>query len=72
MATRFYFHLVKGQQRIVDRIGTVVLPEIVMSDSVLDVARDIWPGIDDPLAWGGWTIEICDAHGNVVREISLV
>jgi len=72
MATRFYFHLVKGQQRIPDRIGALVSPEVVTSSAVLDVAKDIWPGLGDSVAWAGWSIEICDATGNVVRVIALV
>ena len=71
MASRFFFHLIKGQQRIPDRIGAVVSPDVVTSPSVLDVAKDIWPGIGDPVAWAGWSIEICDANGTVVRVIAL-
>jgi hypothetical protein len=72
VASRFFFHLIKGQQRIPDRVGAVVAPDIVMSASVLNVAQDVWPGLGNPAAWAGWSIEICDANGNVVRVISVV
>jgi hypothetical protein len=71
MRTRFFFHLIKGRQRIVDRIGILMPPEAVTSPSVLEAAKDIWPGIDDRVAWAGWSIEICDAQGNVVRVVAL-
>jgi hypothetical protein len=72
MPSRYFFHLVKGHQRIADRVGAVVSPEVVMSPSVLDVARGIWPALGNPTAWAGWSIEIHDETGNVVRVIALV
>jgi hypothetical protein len=72
MPSRYFFHLVKGHQRIRDRVGAVVSAEVVMSQSVLDVARGIWPALGNPAAWSGWSIEICDATGDVVRVIALV
>jgi hypothetical protein len=72
MSSRFYFHLVKGQQRIPDRFGVELSYEAVISSRALEVARDIWPGtMDDQVAWQGWSIEIVDSAGQVVRVIAL-
>ena len=37
----------------------------------LDVVREMWPGTADRDAWAGWSVEIVDAHGHVVRVLAL-
>src|SRR5262249_62356714 len=39
MLTRFYFHLVKGENRIVDRVGTELCREIAMSLAIVESVR---------------------------------
>jgi hypothetical protein len=69
--TRYYFHLARGQQRLFDRFGAVLSEEAVMSPAALDVAKEIWPGVSDSREWAGWSIEIVDPDGRVVRVIAL-
>jgi hypothetical protein len=63
--------LAKGQQRLFDRFGAALSEEAVMSPAALDVAKEIWPGISDGQEWAGWSIEIVDPNGRVVRVIAL-
>jgi hypothetical protein len=72
MATRFYFHLVRGQERIPDPTGMELPNEVLMSPAVFDVVKRIWPGISDSGAWQGWSIEVTDPDGRVVRTITLL
>ena len=71
MLTRFYFHLVKGENRIVDRVGTELCREVAMSPAIVESVREIWPGTADRNAWEGWSVEIVDATGRVIRTVTL-
>jgi hypothetical protein len=71
--TRFYFHLVRGPLRILDHVGVALSDDVVMSAAAFHMARDVWPDTrDDRDAWKGWSVEIVDANGRVVRMIELV
>jgi hypothetical protein len=72
MTSRFFFHLVRGPVRIVDRTGTELKSEVLMRPAVFDVVKDRWPGIFEDNEWQGWTVEITDAEGRIVRTISLL
>jgi len=72
VTARFYFHLMKGRQRLLDRIGVELSEQEVMSPSALDLAKDIWPGLEQSDDWSGWSIVIVDADDRVVRVIALV
>jgi hypothetical protein len=71
MVSRFYFHIFREGQRIIDRTG-IELPEgTVMSRAVLKAIKERWPDTSDVDAWRGWSIEIVDAGGRTVRTIAL-
>jgi Domain of unknown function (DUF6894) len=72
MPTRFYFHLVKGKQRVTDHVGVVLSRQLVASPHVIDKVRERWPGTDDAEYWETWSVEIADAAGDVVRTIALI
>jgi hypothetical protein len=72
MTARFHFNLVRGHVRIVDRTGLEVRRDEVMSSAVYGMIRKIWPGTADRNGWGGWSVEVMDAEGTVVRVIALV
>ena len=69
--TRYFFHLVKGPQRIDDWLGVEVREEVITSSAVLDAVREIWPGTADRNAWAGWSVQIVDSQGRVVRLLPL-
>ena len=69
--TRFFFHLVKGQDRIADRMGVELRDEAVMSSAVLQVIHEVWPGTAERGTWAGWSVEIVDGRGRVVRVLPL-
>jgi hypothetical protein len=71
MPSRFYFHLVKQDQRITDRTGIELEEGTVMSRAMLKVVRTRWPGTSDVDAWKGWSVEIADEQGRIVRTIAL-
>jgi hypothetical protein len=71
MVSRFYFHIVRGDQRIADRTGIELPEETVMSRAVLKAVKERWPGTSDVDAWRDWSIEIVDAEGRIVRTIAL-
>ena len=70
--SRFFFNLVRGPVRIIDRTGTDLKSEVLMLPAVFDLVRDRWPGIVEDTEWQGWTVEITDADGRIVRTISLL
>src|SRR5262245_19837123 len=70
MISRYYLHIVKGNVRVNDRIGVELRKETVMSRSMLKVVKERWPGTNTG-PWQGWSVEITDADGRVVRMIAL-
>ncbi len=70
MLYRFYFHLVSGQRRIVDRTGLELDEDAVMSLDAEMVVRDVWPGAGEG-GWEGWSLEIADEAGRIVRTVAL-
>ena len=72
MPARFYFHLVRGQERIVDRAGLELRREVVMSAAVMEKVKERWPGTADIDDWEGWSVEIVDAAGRIVRSLALL
>jgi hypothetical protein len=68
---RYFFHLVKGPQRIDDWLGVQLREEVVTSPAVLDAVREVWPGTADERAWAGWSVQIVDSHGRVIRLLPL-
>ena len=70
--TRFYFHLVRGPARITDRTGMEVDGALLMLPVVFDLVTERWPGVADSSDWQGWTVEISDQYGQVVRTVSLL
>jgi hypothetical protein len=71
MSTRFYFHLVNGKQRIIDRVGMRLPLKVVTSAGVMDKVRERWPGTDDLEYWETWSVEIVDAEGHTVCTLTL-
>ena len=69
--TRYFFHLVKGPQRIDDWLGVELREEVITSSAVLDAVREVWPGTADQRAWAGWSVQIVDSTGRVVRLLPL-
>jgi Domain of unknown function (DUF6894) len=72
MPTRFFFHLVKGHQRITDRVGMKLTRDVVMSAAVMEKVKERWPGTADLDDWESWSVEIVDARGQIVRTIALL
>jgi hypothetical protein len=68
---RYFFHLVKGPTRIDDRVGVELHQDALTSPYVMTVVREIWPGTVDQGAFAGWSVQIVDRHGNVVRLLRL-
>jgi len=71
MISRFYFHLVSGRTRIVDRVGIEAREDAVMSDAVFRVIAERWPGTSDGSIWNGWMVEVSDREGRILRTVSL-
>lgn len=69
MTIRFYFHLTRGNERIVDRVGMKLPRSVVVSPAVMEKVKERWPGTADLQEWQGWTVEIVDAEGRVVRTV---
>jgi len=69
--TRFFFHLVRGQERIADRMGLELRDQGVMSPAMLHVIHEVWPGTAEAGTWAGWSVEIANAQGHVVRVLPL-
>jgi hypothetical protein len=72
MTSRFFFHLVRGDTRINDRTGIELCGDALKLPAVFDIVKDRWPGIDESAEWQGWTVEIADAEGHIVRTVSLL
>jgi Domain of unknown function (DUF6894) len=72
MPTLFYFHLVRGPERIIDRVGMKLTRAEVMSPAIMEKVKERWPGTADLEDWESWSVEIVDAAGDVVRTIALV
>lgn len=71
MPTRYYFHLVRGHERIADPTGVELRSEVLTSPAIFDVVKKTWPGTADSSEWHGWSIEVTDPAGQVVRTITL-
>jgi hypothetical protein len=72
MVSRFYyFHLVNGHVRVRDRIGLELREESVMSRAVEKIINARWPGTNDAGPWRGWSVEIVDTDGRIVRTVAL-
>jgi hypothetical protein len=71
MVRRFYFHIVKGNVRVTDRVGCELREETMMSREILKAIKERWPGTSDSGTWRGWSIEIVDQDGELVRTIAL-
>jgi hypothetical protein len=72
MPKRFYFHLVRGHERIVDPTGLDLREELLSSPAIFDAVKKVWPGTADSTEWHGWSIEVTDPDGRVVRTITLM
>lgn len=71
MVRRYFFHIVKGNVRVTDRVGVELREETMMSREIANVIKERWPGTTDGAPWHGWWVEIVDPDGDVVRTISL-
>jgi hypothetical protein len=72
MTTRFFFHLVRGNTRINDRTGVELASDVLSLPAVFDAVKERWPGVAEATEWQGWTIEIADTEGQIVRTVSLL
>jgi hypothetical protein len=63
--------LVNGQVRVRDRIGLELREESVMSRAVEKIIKERWPGTNDAGPWRGWSVEIVDTDGGIVRTVAL-
>jgi hypothetical protein len=72
MPTRFHFHLVRGHERIADPTGVELREDVLHSPAIFDAVKKIWPGTADSPEWVGWSIEVTDPGGRVVRTITLL
>ena len=72
MPTRFHFHLVRGHERIADPTGIELRDEILKSPAIFDAVKKVWPGTFESSGWVGWSIEVTDPEGRVVRTITLL
>jgi hypothetical protein len=72
MPTRYYFHLVRGHERIADPTGIELRDEVLRSPAIFDVVKKTWPGTAESAEWRGWSIEVTDPAGRVVRTITLL
>ena len=70
-AKRFYFHIVKGNVRVADRVGFELREETMNSNEVFKAIKERWPGTSDFATWRGWSVEIVDAQGALVRTVPL-
>jgi len=70
MQSRFFFHLVQRTRRIVDRSGIAFDEDAVMSLDVELVMQCVWPGTAEA-GWDGWSIEVVDQTGRMIRTIPL-
>jgi hypothetical protein len=71
IAKRFYFHIVKGNVRVADRVGFELREETMQSSEVFKAIKERWPGTSDFATWRGWSVEIVDADGELVRTVPL-
>ena len=71
MVKRFYFHIVKGHVRVADRVGFELREEAMLSSEVFAAIKQRWPGTSDFASWRGWSVEIVDADGELVRTVPL-
>jgi|SRR4051812_18427099 hypothetical protein len=71
MVKRFYFHIVKGHVRVADRVGFELREETILSSDVFAAIKQRWPGTSDFESWRGWSVEIVDADGELVRKVPL-
>jgi hypothetical protein len=70
MGARFYYFWLTdstGQ----DRIGLELREESVMSRAVEKIIKERWPGTNDAGPWRGWSIEMVDTEGGIVRTVAL-
>ncbi len=44
----------------------------VMAPAAMEAAKAIWPGIIHDEGWDGWSIEIADEDGRVLRVMAFV
>jgi hypothetical protein len=70
-AKRFYFHIVKGNVRVADRVGFELREETMNSREVFKAIKERWPGTSDFATWRGWSVEIVDMDGELVRTVPL-
>jgi hypothetical protein len=68
---RYYFHLVRDDERIPDDDGAELNPEDLRPDLLLRLLQTIRTGEDPSLVeeWHGWSVEITDEAGRVVQVI---
>jgi hypothetical protein len=71
MKSRFFFHLSKGEQRLIDRMGFELTEEMALSRAVLKIIVGRWARMTDVSLWQGWSVEIVDAAGRTVQIIAL-
>ncbi len=70
---RYYFHLSRGEERITDDQGIELQPEQVRTQALLQILQDLRMTERPDLVeeWRGWSLEITDAAGQVVRIIPI-
>ena len=70
---RYYFHLVRGGERITYDEGAELEPADVHPEIMLNVVQNLRTSEDPNLVeeWGGWSVEITDAAGRVLQVILL-
>lgn len=68
---RYYFHLVRGDERISDEVGAELQHEDLRPDLLLRILQRIENGEDPSLVqeWRGWSVEITHEAGRVVQVI---
>jgi hypothetical protein len=68
---RYYFHLVRDDERIPDDEGAELTPEDLRPDLLLRLLQTLRNGEDPSLVeeWRGWSVEITDQAGRVVQVI---
>jgi hypothetical protein len=65
----YYFWLTDSTGQ--GRIGLELREESVMSRAVERIIKERWPGTNDAGPWRGWSIEMVDTEGGIVRTVAL-
>ena len=69
---RYFFHLTDGKQVLNNHKGIDLAGNAAARADAVVLARDLKSGVVMPgYNWDGWFVDIVDAHGHKVDEVSI-